>query len=165
MNVSIEVARRMIDGDEKAFEEVYFAYRRLVFYICLGYMGEREDAEDAFQDCFACLWANRGRIESAKALHSYIVRLARSRCLDALRKKREQLGLEADLIPSFDPKRLDYLLPNSLSPEQKAMISLRIGFGLKYKEVGEALGLTNPMPRRSALRPLGKPRRHIRTND
>lgn len=154
MNVSIEVARRMVDGDEKAFEEVYFAYRRLVFYICLGYMGEREDAEDAFQDCFACLWANRGRIESAKALHSYIVRLARSRCLDALRKKREQLGLEADLIPSFDPKRLDYLLPNSLSPEQKAMISLRIGFGLKYKEVGEAMGLSESYAKKKCLEAL-----------
>lgn len=154
MNVSIEVARAMIDGDEKAFEEVYFAYRRLVFYICLGYMGEREDAEDAFQDCFACLWANRGRIESAKALHSYIVRLARSRCLDALRKKREQLGLEADLIPSFDPKRLDYLLPNSLSPEQKAVISLRIGFGLKYKEVGEALGISESYAKKKCLEAL-----------
>ena len=66
-------------GNEKAFEVLYNKYKRLFMSMCLRYLPNRNDAEDALQDAFISIYRNIGKYEAEKALFSTWSK--RSKCL------------------------------------------------------------------------------------
>jgi RNA polymerase sigma-70 factor (ECF subfamily) len=75
-------------GDEPALEQVYAEYSGPVFAFLVSRMREREAAEDVLQQVFVEVWQKAGRFDPARGrLMSWIMSIANSRSLDALRKR------------------------------------------------------------------------------
>ena len=54
----IQCIERTIQGDTKAFEELYTATNQRVYFICLQFLKNEQDANDAVQDTYLSAYKN-----------------------------------------------------------------------------------------------------------
>ena len=87
-------------GDEKALGSLIDRYTAYVWTIVWSIMKGRLDAADAkaiVSDVFFTLWKNAGGLRPGN-LKGYLARIARSRSADVLRKTKQELPLEEDVV-------------------------------------------------------------------
>ncbi len=146
------LARRVGDGSERAFEEVYRRYSAPLYRYCTSVLGDPQEAEEALQS--AMFNAYRSLTESRRevALRPWLYRIAHNQCLDMLRRRREAQelsGLEEERGPRVeeqvamreDLRQLSRDLAE-LPSEQRAALMLREMSGLSHAEIATALDAT-----------------------
>ena len=85
----------MAEGQKDAFGEIYARYRGRIYAYVLRMIGDRDRADDVFQETFAriyrhCHGTDRGVVRAS----SYIFTTARNRCLNAIRDKKTTTDVE-----------------------------------------------------------------------
>ena len=75
-------------GDMAGFKYVYSLHRQRVMSYCVYYMGNRDRAEDAFQEVFTRIYTRREQLREAKALTSWVLLITRSVCVNLLRESK-----------------------------------------------------------------------------
>lgn len=101
----IELIRAFIRGDMAGFKFVYTSFRQQVLSYCVYYMGDREQAEDAFQEVFIRIHSRHGQLREVKALKSWVLLITRSVCLNLLRTSKftpEFVSIDAMEGDSFE---------------------------------------------------------------
>lgn len=83
-----KLAARFIQGDTKAFDEIYHQYQGQLSRYVRRRIGDNfiSAAEDIMADVFLNLWLHRDRLENINALRPYLFAIASNRCIDFLRK-------------------------------------------------------------------------------
>lgn len=103
--------RRVAEGDEAAFRELFNAYWPQVYGTSLHLTRAPEQAKDLAQDIFVKLWLNREKLSAVENLEGYIYTVSRNLVMDHLRKK------------VFDTANIDFLVTyfsdKSASPQEK----------------------------------------------
>jgi len=112
------LARQCAAGDLKALETIYDRWHRAVFGLLMQMLGDHGHAEDALQEVFYDFWRNAATYNPDRLpLPSWLLRLARRRAIDLLRRQavraRTAAALEA-LAPAAPP-----------DPAEEAWIRLR----------------------------------------
>ena len=75
--------------EEKYFDDIYKEYKNTVFNLCLNYLLNPEDAQDATQEVFVKAFQRYHQFNSqAASLKTWICRIAINQCLDFLKAKR-----------------------------------------------------------------------------
>lgn len=134
----------------EAFRTLYERYKVRIYSYCLHILASRDDADDAFQEC----WVNvhdRARSGSARVdnVRSYLFRSARNACLMHLRKIRSNVTTEPVVeMPhlGYDPSRdleLQDLIQLGLSflePAAREAFILHDAEGFSYEEMAQLLG-------------------------
>jgi RNA polymerase sigma factor (sigma-70 family) len=153
-------------GDEKEFRTMVEAFQDRVFHTCFGFLGNREEAEDAGQETFIAVYSSVKNFRGESSLSTWIYRIAVVTALQAIRKKRRkrQISLffpdgnedETAAVPR-DPdesnhpllqlvnkERADvlYKAMNKLSESQRVAFTLHKIEGMEYKEVAEVMHLS-----------------------
>jgi RNA polymerase sigma factor (sigma-70 family) len=97
------LARFRQNGDLGVLGEIYSPYMNLVFGICLGYLKDRNKAEDAVMQIFEKLIVDLRKHEVVN-FKSWIHSVARNYCLMELRKLKKEFTAENDVfsIPIMD---------------------------------------------------------------
>ncbi|MGH2871651.1 MAG: RNA polymerase sigma factor, partial [Solirubrobacteraceae bacterium] len=90
------LAERFANGDETAFAALYERHRRIVLAVCVGVLGNRDEAEDAAQECFASL-AQVLREQAPRDLRAWLARVARNASIDLARRRRAPAMGELDV--------------------------------------------------------------------
>lgn len=104
------------------------------------------EAEDAVQDAFCNLWA-AAPASSADEARYRMVAVLRNVCLNKLRRKRPQSGIELPEIAvestaDVEAQGLREELLRHLTPMQKAVFELSLDEEMEYEEIAERLGLS-----------------------
>lgn len=91
----VERARRR---DRDAFRQLVERHQDDVFYLALGLLRNRDDAEDVVQDVFIRTYKTLGRFRGQARLSTWLYRVTLNACRDWQRKRRfatlqESLGL------------------------------------------------------------------------
>lgn len=73
-----------------SFREIYETHQHLVFNLCLNYLQNRLDAEEAAQDIFVKVHAKMGAFQEKASLKTWIYRIGVNHCLDMLRMRKRQ---------------------------------------------------------------------------
>ena len=82
----VQIVRRMNNGDEEAFRDLFnLYYKRLTIYAS-GYLVNYSVAEDLVQDLFVDLWAKRTSLTITTSVSSYLFSAIHNRCIQHLRK-------------------------------------------------------------------------------
>jgi RNA polymerase sigma-70 factor (ECF subfamily) len=81
-----KIIEAFIAGDMKAFKYVYHKYRERIFSYCLYTIGNKIQAEDAFQEVFIRVYQKRDQLREARALKNWLLLIARSVCLNSTRE-------------------------------------------------------------------------------
>ena len=121
----------LIMKDYTSFESIYDDHVDMVYNLCLNYLQNKEEAEEACQDVFLKVsekWTDFSGKSSAK---TYIYRISINQCLDVIKAKKRQkrFGFHIPLIFSKkDDGIKEFELPDFDHPgvqlEDKEAVSL-----------------------------------------
>lgn len=106
-----EMRRRLHRGNRQDFEEIVRYYTPYVMTILQNQLGTEHieaDVEEVCMDVFLALWHNRERIHSDN-LRGWLVRVARNKACDLVRKKGVRTIPLEDLVVVSDDHALEGL--------------------------------------------------------
>lgn len=92
-----ELASRVVEGDEGAFESLYRDHSPRVFALCLRLSGSRDRAAELTQDVFVQLWRRIASWRGESALSTWIHRVTVNHVISTGRRdqKRDQRELRS----------------------------------------------------------------------
>lgn len=161
-NDSVLVAK-MLKGDEGAFEYVYRKWFEKVYNYSKEFVVSEDIANEVAQDVFMVLWENRKQLAPSTIFYTYLLKIARNKCLNTLRhnkvcndyiKNKKDLAKELEmnywsLADSGAEKLLEKELREVIDkavdrlPEKcQNVFKLSRYEGLKYKEISDKLGIS-----------------------
>jgi len=156
VSLDAALARRLVQREVSAFEELYERHSRNVYGLVLRILQQASTAEEVVQDIFLQLWRNASQYDASRgSFLPWLLTLARNRALDHLRLKSEQQRRREDqageLAPAIaspdfesglDQKRCAARvreLMSALQPQQRRAIELAYFAGLSHSEIAEKL--------------------------
>lgn len=115
-----DLVKRIREGDESAFAEVYERSSHNVFMTCKSVLGNEADAEDAMQETYITVFNSIASLSDDRTLYGWIMKIAANKSLDAVRKRRNNLSYEDAIATEEDLEGNDDLesLPESLIIEE-----------------------------------------------
>ncbi len=154
-------------ADEAACAALFRYFSPLLMRLCLGLLGDVQDAEEVTQDAFVYALRNLNRFDPARsAFPTWLYTIALSRCRNKRRRKL-LLQLPLEWLSVEAPKRPDRLVESvlarrgvreqvwqavqSLRPHLREAVALRYLGEMRYKEIGQALNC-NPKTAESRVR-------------
>lgn len=85
-----DLVRRLRDGDESAFSQLYAQYGRLVHSIAVRLVGNHHDAEDVTQQVFVSAWRSRTTFDPSRGVvPGWLIGIARNLTNRSFRGVRE----------------------------------------------------------------------------
>lgn len=157
----VDLVAAMAAGDSGApLEQFYALYASTVLALLTKMLGSRAEAEEILQDVFVELWRRADQYDTARAgVVAWVVTVARSRALDALRARTRRHG--NNQLQFFSERhglgteggRPDVLVSSTrwhqalrqafkrLSDEQRSVLELSYFLGKSHGDIAEALNL------------------------
>jgi len=156
-----DLVEAMAGGDSGSpLSEFYALYSSTVLALLMKMLGSRAEAEEILQDVFVELWRRAPQYDSSRgSVVAWVVTVARSRALDALRARTRRHG--DNQLQFFserhglgtDSGRPDVLVSSTrwhqalrqafkrLSEDQRAVLELSYFLGMSHGQIAEALNL------------------------
>jgi RNA polymerase sigma factor (sigma-70 family) len=97
-HIESELLRKIAQGDEYAFTEIYHQYWKLLFSVAANKLNNLADAEEVVQDVFADLWKRRAEINIRQSLKSYLAAAVKFQVYSLLHKKYRQRQFEQTML-------------------------------------------------------------------
>jgi RNA polymerase sigma factor (sigma-70 family) len=143
----------------RSIAAVYERYHQNLYRFCFSIVGNAEDAQDALQN--AMLKAIRALPGEQREiqLKPWLYRIAHNESIEVLRKRREEAGIDPELVASSAGpeeaaavrERLRRVLADlsELPERQRGALVMRELAGLGFGEIGEALGTSEATARQT----------------
>ncbi len=118
-----ELLSRFIEtGDTVWFGELYTRYMPLVYGLCLKYLGNAEDAEDAVMQIFEELTPKLDNYR-IKNFRTWLWSVARNHCLQILRREKQKVKVDFDERFMESPGLLHLLSEGGAEGEDEAALA------------------------------------------
>jgi RNA polymerase sigma factor (sigma-70 family) len=134
---------------------MFEAHGPMVFALCRLLLRDRQEAEDALQQTF--LSGYRSMLDGTVPVEpaAWLATIARNECLSRIRRRPpefvtlrdDDLGTNEDVAEVVDRRTEIAALSEAIAglpPAQRQAVILRDFYGLSYREVSTALGVTRP---------------------
>lgn len=145
--------RRIGQGDEKAFAELFCAINRRVFLFAMHRLGDRSDAEEVLDDTAMELWFHADRFRGDSKFMTYVLGIANNKVSDLLRRRgrrEEDPGDEVEEVPAEDPTPFDVVsgkeklaaiarCMEKLGDPQRTIVHLAYFEDLSREEIGRII--------------------------
>lgn len=147
--------KRMQKGDMEAFEYFFREYMYLLYSYALGFLKDKEAAEDIVQDVFVYFWNHRERLQYTGSVYGYLQRAVKNACVNAksheqVKQKyvQEVLYTEDEAFDWHDEEAFREVRRRLLDaidrlPEKcKEIFMMSSTDGLKYREIAQQMGIS-----------------------
>jgi RNA polymerase sigma-70 factor (ECF subfamily) len=143
-----DLVARCRDGDDEAWNLLVERFSRYVYAICTqGFRFNPQDAEDVYQDVFARVYEQLGKLRDDSAVRPWIAQLTRRLCIDRIRSTRE--APTEDLEPEGVDDKLAELddalavreMMAALPENCQEILDRFFARDESYRTIGEALDL------------------------
>lgn len=153
-NSENELVRLCQQRDGHAFERLIGRYRKPLFTFFLRFYGDKELAEDLFQDTLVKVWRFLPGYQQKSAFASWLFSIAHNVARDALRRQKarshvtyndrlpDKLTTQSpdDELVAAEMQTLIEQAVQHLPPRQRQVFLLRQHGGLAFKEIAEVTG-------------------------
>lgn len=144
-------------GERVAQRWLYEKYAGKMYYVCLRYLGDADDAQDVMHDAFVKVFASIARFRGEAALETWISRIMANTSINSIRKQaRRGIKKDIDDLKLADQSDTTGMIetPNSLSAQEvlKMITELPVGYrtvlsmyaldGYTHQEIAKALGIS-----------------------
>lgn len=148
-----ELARRIREGDEKAFRQFFERYHTPLYRYVRSKSVSPDVAEDLVQKAFVRIWERREEIDPDKSLRAYLFRIGHTRALNHFRDT-SKFSYEVDFTrmqgaakpdAGADHEELHEALHQAIAelPERRrAVFELCFLHNLTYRETAQALDIS-----------------------
>lgn len=147
---------RMVKGDKEAFRFFFDKYYSDLCNLVNVYLHDEVMAEEIVQDIYIYFWEKKGRIQIESSVKNYLLRAAKNKSLNFLRKERTKLNIHDKLLRKseiayeitadvMDAKQLNEIIKKSVNglPEKCRTIYLMAKENeMSYKEISLDLGIS-----------------------
>ncbi len=132
------------------FTELYKTFSPGILKICLGYTGERNQAEDLLQEVFLSVWNNMSKFRQESSWKTWIYRIAVNTCLTYLRKKKlSTVDIDQHPVAAVPEEmssheqdiQLLYVCISKLPESERLIISMVLE-EQTYEEIAGVLGIS-----------------------
>ncbi|NPA36612.1 MAG: RNA polymerase sigma-70 factor [Chlorobi bacterium] len=140
-------------GDKDSFNYIFNKHYREMVLFAIGFVEDRDKAEDIVQSVFLKLWENRNKININISLRSYLFKTVQNKCLDLIKhtnvknKAKEDIiantqAFSEDNIASYDLiEKLEESI-NTLPDTVKRIFTMSRFEDKKYKEIAQELSIS-----------------------
>jgi RNA polymerase sigma-70 factor (ECF subfamily) len=156
------ILSRIRQGDEKAFEQLYHKYYKLLCRFAAQLLHNSEIAEEVVDDVLFHIWDTRDTLEIL-SLRSYLIRAVRNNSLKAISSSAYKSAMKSVSLSSEFLQFNDYLFDedhpigwiiekemekqlmdaiNDLPDECKQVFQMSRFEGKKYAEIADCLGIS-----------------------
>lgn len=146
-----KLMKKLIDGEQSAFEELYKQTRKTVYYVALSILREKYLAEDVMQSTYLSVLKNAAQYKIGTNATAWIIKIAKNQALNLKKsRKRETCVDESESAYLFDTCRTDDygllidLARRTLSDDEFTILMLVSSCGYKRREIGEMLDMPVP---------------------
>ena len=161
MLVEEKTVKRLRQKDKDAFNEVYYAYHNLLFYLILQIVGNETVAEDLTQDAFLKMLENICLLKRASGFHSYLLTIAKRSAFEYVRKKKEDELLEPERLGVEEqPTFLLAELHDFLDEKENLVMVLHVVYEFSFQEIEEVANIPHSTAKRIYDGALKKAREH-----
>ena len=145
-------------GQPEAFVEIHRRYSQLARHICLRFLPNRADADEAFQETMIRVYQGLHRFNGQYALQPWIGRIATNVSLDQIRtrsrrplvddgaldehERRDPADGPEEVIERLIERDLVLSVLSGLPPSHRTALVLRELEGRSHKEIAERLDIT-----------------------
>lgn len=118
MNES-EIIRDILDGDREKFRLLVEKYQPLVFRTCIGFVHDKDDADDLTQEVFIQAYQSLSRFRSDSAFSTWLYRIAVNASLNSVRRSSKNFIIQRfnSLFGSEKTNDIHVSLADSDNPE------------------------------------------------
>lgn len=88
MQTDQELVKKLREGNEKAFETLFFRYSEKAYYFAYRYFQNQRDSEELVQELFTKIWMNRERLDPEKSFNAYLFTIAKNSIFNVFRNQR-----------------------------------------------------------------------------
>ena len=173
-NILVEAA---LNGDQEAFAQLFKRYRRYVYTIAYKITMHEDDALDVTQNVFLMLAEKLGAYEGRGTFRAWLAAItprqasSHQRRAEHQRRKAVELQVVEELRNVVTPEdrnnprlafeteerlRLVDQAMVALSPQQRAILTLRLKEGMRPAEIAERLGIAGKQVRSQLHRAVKK---------
>ena len=149
----IQLIHRVGAGDKRAFEVLFGIYGKRIFRYAARMIGDVSVADEVTSDVMMEVWKSAARFESRSRPSTWIIGIARHRCLNAMRGKRlitVDLDSTSELLDHnesseairthADEQRLVRQALATLTREHREVVELTFYHGHSYQEIAAIVG-------------------------
>lgn len=166
---------RIVEGDEKAFSELFFKYLPALQTFALRFTKDQEDAKEIIQDSFLRLWLNRDKLALVDNIKAYLYKYVSNECLSYLKKKLREEKLANVMASNYnnsDYNTLNTVQVNEISriiaqavdklpSQRKKIYELSRSDGKSIPEIADLLGLSPNTVKNALVQSLKSIRSHL----
>lgn len=154
INSIIELA---LKGNQAAMGEIYRRFAPKLFALCLRYNSDRQDAEDALQDGFLCIFKNLSSFKGTGSFEGWMKRIVINESLKRLQNKPNfsDISTAGTFIEDVSlPDAISHLsedellnLIDSLPEGYKLVFNMYVIEGYSHLEIAEMLDINESTSR------------------
>jgi RNA polymerase sigma-70 factor (ECF subfamily) len=112
------LVKASVNGDQKAYEELFKRYKDAIFFMLLKMVNNKNDAEDLTFEAFGKAFRNIKQYSPKYAFSTWLFKIASNNCIDFLRKKKGNT-ISIDGKDDAENERTITLESSGLNPEQE----------------------------------------------
>ena len=149
-----DLLMRISEGDRQAFRELYLRYTPILYSFLKSLCTNNEAlCEDIVQEVFIKLWENRTKAGDIQQVKSYLLKAAKNRFLNELRKQQnERTFIKNTSYNGIDPETPEQQLTfkegmrfgdealSRLSPQKRIIVTLSTREGLSLDDISKRVG-------------------------
>ena len=150
----LELIARWKSGDERAATELVERHAAALARFAVS-SGERSEVDELVQDTFVRAFASIDGFRGESSFRTWLFTIERRLLIDRRRsekRRRDRTEIQEDdaateydaldsVVADETQRRLQHAVER-LSPTQREVFALRVGEGLSYKEIADAVGTT-----------------------
>ncbi len=171
-NSETEIIKYIRKGKyKKAFERVYELYSSQIYTYCLKFMGDKTEAEDAFQEAMMKFLLYIKENREINNISGLLFRIAKNTCLNRRRSgKTKNVELEESHLVctenNMESIELNSIIEHALNKipvEHKEAFILQVFEGFSYKEIANILDIPISTVRNRVVRAKREVREYIKS--
>ncbi len=151
--------KKIIEGckqkNEAAFKALVYKYSNVLMGICIRYLRNKNDAQDALQDTFIKIYTNIHSYNDTGSFQAWMAKITVNVCLKNIRSNKSTIDIEEarveesnciSIIEEMNAKEI-LLLMDNLPELQRVDFNLFVIEGYNQAEIGDLLNLTESSSR------------------
>lgn len=154
-DISSELITKAVQGDMKAFEEIYRATAGFVYNVALRITNNRDDADEVTQDVFVSVHRNLKNFAFRSSFKTWVYRIAANTAINHCKRSSRlterqveydpaihDIGKASEMSDKVNKEQSAHIVEALLSvldPDQRACIVLREIQGFDYREIADTL--------------------------
>lgn len=121
-----KLVEKIKQGDQTSFEELYSVSSRPLYFTCISFLHNEEDAKDVMQDVYLTAYEKIGSLNDAEKLIPWLNKIAVNKCKKLLMKRKEVFTEVEDIGGELTEENENFLPEEYITQNEKRKLVMGI---------------------------------------